>query len=873
MTLPSGRTLGPYELVSLLGAGGMGEVYRARDRRLDRTVAIKVLPSALGAKPELRERFEREARAISALSHPNICALYDLGHEDGIEYLVMEYLEGETLAERIARGPLPSSHVLRYGEQIAEALQCAHRAGITHRDLKPGNVMITSGGAKLLDFGLAKFVESEARVFSENSAPDTRIGPLTAEGTIVGTFQYMSPEQLECAPVDHRSDLFALGVILYEMATGQRPFRGDSPASVIAAVLSADPAPIRTLQPAAPPALERIIHTALEKSPNDRWQTAHDVGRQLRWISESSLSAESVAPVRPRSLPLSAMLAITALLAGLATWAATRFLVPKSSPMPSLNLQFAPPPSMPMRRSAELNDFALSPDGSMLVFASASAAGDPLFLRPLGSPDVRKVEGSEGAVSPFWSPDSQWIAFTARGKLWKTKAAGGAPPQAITDVAPAGVRASWQGDTILFSDWSRKEIYRVSANGGAQSRATTVKSDEWRHAWPALLADGRHFLYLSFASGSLERQLRFASLDSPGETVVTTNVSYARMLGDDQVVYVRDGKLLSQKIDPKKGTSIGEAAVLANDVDYFYMTGRADFDTSRAGVLVYRTDTSTGHLVQRDRKGAELRRIDGPELFWDHTLSPDGRKAAVTVESRATGLMDIWIYDLARGIRDRFTSEPAIEVSPTWSPDGRSIVYAQGEGGRFPHLVLRPINGSTSEQLVPPGAFQFAPAFSPDGATLYYQRDVAGSTEIARMSMKTRVSEAVVHSGFRDGDPAVSPDGRWLAFVSTASGAREIYVQNLDEGSPRIRLSTTGGGNPRWRGDSKELFYVSLDRAIVSVVPGPAGRWEDATLTELFRVPATIRGFDAAPDGASFLISDWIPGPADDLFDIVTGLR
>jgi serine/threonine protein kinase len=875
MTLPSGRSLGPYELVSLLGAGGMGEVYRARDRRLDRIVAVKVLPSALGAKPELRERFEREARAISALSHPNICALYDLGHEDGLEYLVMEYLEGETLADRIARGPLPASQVLRYGEQIADALHCAHRAGITHRDLKPGNVMITSAGAKLLDFGLAKFVESEARVFSESSAPATRIGPLTAEGTIVGTFQYMSPEQLECAPVDPRSDLFALGVILYEMATGQRPFRGDSPASLIAAVLSADPAPIRTLQPAAPPALERIIHTALEKSPNDRWQTAHDVARQLRFISESSLTSEAAAPARTRSLPLPAMLAIAAVVAGAATWAATRFITPKPASMPSLHLQFAPPPAIPMRHSSELSDFALAPDGSALVFASANSDGDSLFLRSFGSFDVRKVEGSEGAVSPFWSSDSQWIGFTARGKVWKTKAAGGTPPQPIANIASEGVRASWQGDTILFSDWGRKEIYRVSANGGAQSRVTTVKPNEWRHSWPVLLGDGRHFLYQSFAVGTLERQLRFASLDSPAESVLATNVSSARILGDDQVLYVRDGKLLSQRIDPAKGTPIGEPSAVANDIDYFYMTARADFDASRNGVLVYRTDTSTGHLVQRDRKGAELRRIDGPDLFWDHALSPDGRKAAVTVETRSTGLMDIWIYDLARGVRDRFTSDAAIEVCPVWSPDGRSIVYAQGEGGQFPHLVRRPIDGATSEQLIAPGPFQFSPAFSPDGATLFYQRDDATSTEveIARMSMTTRVSVPAVHSGFHDAEPAVSPDGRWLAFTSNASGTNEIYVQSLEGGSPRIRLSTGGGRLPRWRRDSKELFYVSPARAVTSVLPGADGRWDDATVTELFRVPATIRGFDAAPDGASFLISDWIPGAEDNLFHIVTGVR
>jgi Tol biopolymer transport system component/predicted Ser/Thr protein kinase len=870
MTLASGRTLGPYELLSLLGAGGMGEVYRARDSRLDRIVAVKVLPSALGAKPELRERFEREARAISALSHPNICALYDVGREDGIEYLVMEYLEGETLAERIGRGPLPASQIVRYGEQIAEALQCAHRAGITHRDLKPGNIMITSAGAKLLDFGLAKFVAAEARVFSADSAPDTRIGPLTAEGTIVGTFQYMSPEQLECNPVDHRTDIFALGAILYEMATAQRPFRGDSQASVIAAVLSADPVPIRALQPAASPALERIIHTALEKNPDDRWQTAHDVGRQLRWIGDSTLtSAPTAAPPRRVPLPLAAVVTATAIVAALVTWFAARRFAPPPARGAGVRLQFAPPPELVPQRSSELCDFALSPDGSAIVFAATSGGSGALFLRRFDSFEVRRVDGSEGALSPFWSSDNAWIGFTARGKLWKTAVAGGVPPRAICDVAPAGARASWQGDTILFSDWARNEIYRVSAGGGTPVRVTTMQKGEWRHGWPLLLADGKHFVYLQFAAGSLDRKLLLASLDSPRQSVLATNVSLARALGAGRILYVRDGKLLSQRFDASSGDAVGEPVSVADTVDYFYPTGRADFDGSRAGTIVYRTNTSTGRLVQRDRKGVETRLIDDKELFWDHALSPDGRRAAVTVETRATGLMDIWIYDLGRVVRDRFTSDPAIEVSPAWSPDSRSIVYAQGEGGVFPHLVQRPLNGGADVDLVPRGTFQFSPAFAPDGATLFYEADLPAGSDIFRFALKTRQPEAFLHSTFNEGEPAVSPDGRWLAFVSNASGAPEVYLQSLTDASQRLRISTHGGRIPRWRGDSKELFFIAPGRAILSAVPGAAGRWDDATVAELFRVPSTIRGFDAAPDGQSFLISDWTPGAADDLFHII----
>ena len=870
MTLESGRKIGPYEIISLAGAGGMGEVYRARDTRLDRTVAIKVLPAGLGANAEFRERFEREARAISAFSHPHICALYDVGNIDGIEYLVMEYLEGETLAERLARGPLPTSQIARFGSQIAEALQKAHRTGIMHRDLKPGNIMITASGAKLLDFGLAKFAQPEALIDDV-----TQRKPLTREGTIVGTFRYMSPEQLEGKSLDHRTDIFSLGVVLYEMATGQHPFQGDSQASLIAAILSTDPAPIRTIQASIPPALERIIHTALEKNPDERWQTAQDIARQLRWLSETSLQSEHAVPATRRRTPVAAVVLITALAAGLLGWAAMRLGTGSTATPLTARLHFALPPEVQLRAHPELSSFALSPDGRTIVFVAATGNRGPtsLFLRALDSYEIRKLEGSDGAVNPFWSSDGKWVGYSARGKLWKMRTEGGTPPEPVCDVVSAGARASWQGSTILFHDsrGERTELYSVPDAGGTPVKVTSLQKGEWRHQWPTLLPDGKHFVYLAFSELSLERRLTLASLDSPGHTVLVSNVSNARVLGKDRLAYVRDGKLLSQRFDAAKGRFTSEPETVAADVSYFYPTARAEFDTSAAGVVVYRTATSTSSLITMDREGTVTKVLEDKDVVYDQTISPDGKMAAVTIVTRGTGLMDIWSYDLVRGVRDRLTSDPGIEVSPSWSPDGRSIVFSQGEGGAFPHLALRKVGSSKTEDLTPRDAFQFSPVLSPDGELIYFARDVGFGPDIYRLQLKTKKAEAVISSSHSESQPQPSPDGKWLAFTSNATGANEVYVQRLLDGSTRIRISDNNGQLAHWRKDGKELFYVSASNSVMSVIPDADGRWDAAKPRELFQIPQPVREFDVFPDGRSFLISTRTQGAADALIHVVIG--
>jgi eukaryotic-like serine/threonine-protein kinase len=868
--------LGPYEVDVLLGAGGMGEVYRARDTRLGRTVAIKVLLSGLTASAERRARFEREARAISALSNPHICALYDIGRADDTEYLVMEYIEGETLADRIARGRLPLNQVLRFGVEIAQALQHAHRAGITHRDLKPGNIMITSSGVKLLDFGLAKLTDPGG-ISADRASATTLVNPITLEGMVVGTIVYMSPEQLEGKPVDHRTDIFALGCVLYEMATGQRPFSGTSAAAISAAILSSDPPPLRSLQPASPPALERIILTALEKSPEDRWQTAQDVARQLRWLSESSTSGEAM-PAVPSSRPsrrLLIALPIAAALGGLLMWGANRLFNPQRATPAAVRLHLVSPESIQFSPSPESPNFALSPDGRTLCFTGIQGQRRALFQRALDSFDVRKVEGSDDGAAPFWSSDSAWIGYSAHGKLWKTRVGSNAVPEAICDVWGAGAVASWVGKTILFADRAggRNEIFRVADTGGTPVKATGLKQDEWRQTWPRLLPDERHFLYQSAATNSLDRKLVLASLDSSQSSVLLRNVSGTTLVGSDQLVYVRDAKLLAQRFDLDKGVMAGEPSLIANDVAYFYPSGRAMFDAAN-GVIVYRTDTSTGRLVMTDRKGA-LWIIDEHGPFDDLSLSSsaDGKRAAVTVLNRATGLGDIWIYDLARGVRDRVTNEPGLALTPIWSRDGRSIVYSQAAAGSLPRLVRRGITASTSEDLMPPGTFQFAGSFSPDGSTLFFTRTVLQTKDdIFRLDMRSRKAEPLLSSTFNESDPQASPDGKWLAFSSDATGVSEVYLQSLtDAGAPRVRVSTEGGDTPRWRADGKELFYVSSQKMVMSSVPQVPGQWTDTTSAVLFHQPANALRFDPSPDGQSFLFVEGSSGAADSLFHVITG--
>jgi serine/threonine protein kinase len=874
MSVTVGSSLGPYEILASLGRGGMGEVYRARDKRLGREVALKVVLTR-SAGSEARERFEREARTISSLSHPHICPLYDVGREGEVDYLVMELLEGESLAARLARGPLPLAQLLRYGIQIAEALDHAHRAGVVHRDLKPANIMLTATGAKLLDFGLARLSQSPSRIFSQDSAPETAIAPLTADGMIVGTLHYMSPEQLEGKPLDARSDIFALGVLLYEMATGRRPFQGSSPANLIASILTGDPPQIRAVQPEFPPDLERILRTAVEKDPAERWHSAQDMARQLRWLVDSSSTSQRIASPRRTGRSRAAMIGATGVLLGALLafgFLALNRATSQRSKASAARLHFSAPAGVKPLSGFDTNTFAVSPEGDRLAFTGIVAGKSVLSIRRLDEETLVPVPGSEGATGPFWSRDGQWLGFAARGKLWKWRVASGGEPIPLCDIASNGAVATWGDGLILFADgpgMGRRPIMRVADSGGQPQPVTSLAmaAGEWRHSWPRFLPDGRNFVYQIFSANSVERKLMLRSLDETAAKVLTKNVSQVAFRGKE-ILFVRDGTLFAQTLDPSSGQLEGDPQSIATGVSYFYATANAHFDASYNGVIAFRTDSTTGDVVELDAKGGMLRKLDEGEDFFSVDLSRDGRFAAVSIMAANTGLGDIWLYDLNRGLRERFTDAPGMEVFPIFAPDGASIVYSKTEGGTFPHLVRRTISSAQDKDIGETEFFDIATGFSSDGKHLYFtRRDPRTHDRIFRLDTSLRKAEPLLGSSFRERDAEASPGGRWLAYATDATGVFEIYVQDLSTpASPRVRVSPNGGQMPRWDKDGNTLYYISSDRKVTRATQGARG-WDEPSIAVLFSAAGVM---DYAPTGSgTFLAARTHPQPADELFHIV----
>src|SRR5579863_2378248 len=627
MPLAAGTKLGPYEIQSPLGAGGMGEVYRARDTRLDRTVAIKILPSHLSNNPEAKQRFDREARAISSLTHPNICTLHDVGHQDGIDYLVMEFLEGETLADRLHKGPLPLEQVFRYGIEICDGLEKAHGSGVVHRDLKPGNIMLTKAGAKLMDFGLAKsFIASPVSPSSSlTMTMSTPVGshPLTQQGTVVGTFQYMSPEQVEGKEADARSDIFALGAVLYEMATGKRAFEGKTAASVMAAVLERDPAPISSFQALTPPAFERLVKICLAKDPDERWQTAHDVKLQLKQIAEGGSQTSAPALTIPQRGRRNLLLwAVTAVLAVVAASALMFAFFQTRKELPVLRLAITPPPKTQFNLSGDYGGPAvISPDGGEVVFSAISGGVSQLYVRALNSLTFQPLPGTEGAMFPFWSPDSRSIAFFTSDKLKRIEI-GGAAPVAVCD-ASFGRGGSWGPDgTIIAALTYNNGIYRVSASGGAPTLITKVDNAEYTsHRWPSLLPDGKHFLYIAVnhtAPTSPATAVFIASVDGRENRLLFHTFSSA-IYAFGHLLSMRDNSLVAQPFDPGSEKFTGDPVVLADNVHYDFALWRANLSVSSNGTLVYASGTTTGNevLTWYDRTGKALGTVGELSAFQE----------------------------------------------------------------------------------------------------------------------------------------------------------------------------------------------------------------------------------------------------------------
>ena len=862
MVLSSGSKLGPYEIDSLVASGGMGEVYKARDTRLDRIVAIKVLRPHL-AGSNRGARFEREARLVSQLNHPHVCTLYDIGRTGDTDYLVMEYLEGQTLAESLQRGPLAVDQTVKVAIEIASALDAAHRRGIVHRDLKPGNVMMTKNGSKLLDFGIAKVAAAETATTADT---------LSVEGALIGTLHYMAPEQLEGREADARSDLFAFGCVLYEMLSGTRAFTGASQSSVIAAVLEREPQPLARTQPLTPPLLERVIATCLAKNPDERWQSASDVKRQLEWIAADAVAGPSVRnqdPARPRrnttTRTLLMVLAASATVAVSAWWAPWRR--PASAPVRQTRLELSTPPTGERREAS----VAISPDGSAVTFVGELDGQSVLWLRPLDGV-ARPLEGTVGAVDPFWSPDSRSLGFFAEGKLKRIDVNGGVPQTLANALDEKG--GTWSRDgTIVFAPHQLSPLVRVvPAAGGALTPVTRLLAGQNGHLYPKMLPDDAHVLY--YASGSADTQGVYVSgLDGSSAKRLLTGTSPAVYVPTGYLLFVRDDVLLAQAFDLSTLELHGDTVRIAEKV------AKGPFNVPSAsasshGDIVYRGGSSgrARQLTWLDRSGKTLKLVGAPDTARSRSgeplsLSPNGSKVAVT--RVVDGKSDVWLVDLARdGVMNRLTLGGS-ESLALWSRDGQHVLHASTRNGHFDIYSASADSDRDDPFLLLP-RHQVPSALSSDGQVLLFMtaddnQNLDENTHLDLWGLRAGPGEKpfpVVRTPLEDMNPVFGPGDTWIAYQSLVSGRYDVYIRPFptDQGVA-VPISTSGGAQPRLRRDGKELFYIAPDQWMMTVpitVSSNGRSVEPGAPTRLFRTKigepeAGQREYDVTPDGQRFL--------------------
>jgi serine/threonine protein kinase/Tol biopolymer transport system component len=865
MAILPGRRLGPYEILSSIGAGGMGEVYRARDTRLDRIVAIKVLPPHLADRPELRERFEREARTIASLNHPHICTLHDIGKQDGIDFLVMEYLEGETLAQRLQKGALPLEQVLQFAIEISDALDKAHRKGVTHRDLKPGNIMLTKTGTKLLDFGLAKLKQEATPANVSLSDLPTANDPLTAQGTILGTLQYMAPEQVEGREVDARTDIFAFGTIVYETATGKRTFEGKTQASLIAKILESDPLPMSSLQPMSPPALDRLVKKCLAKEPERRWQAASDVCDELKWIAESG----SQVGLRPdttmkgsRPLGLRALIFTllgTLLLGGLITGLAVWNLKP-SSPQPVTRTVIDLPPGQQLAGLDNGPAVALTPDGTRLAYVARQGGTQELYLRAMDSLEAKPIPGTNGAINPFFSPDGQWLGFFTGNKLMKVSVSGGV---AVTlgDVSfPHG--ASWgsQG-MIAFGPATVATLLQVADAGGTPQPLTRPEKGEISHRWPEFLPGDKAVLFDAGPTAITFTNARVAV--QPFGTGERRNLVQGglspRYALSGHLVYAQGGSLMAVPFDPQRLTVGGTAVPMVEGVLQSPTTGSAQYSFSATGSLVYVSggvQSAQSKLVWVSRNGTEQPVAAPSHTYLGPRLSPDGRRVAVTITEQES---QTWLYDLSRDTLTRFTFEGNYSPVSVWAPDGKRIAFESNKEGP-PNIFWQLADGSGGLERLATSEYVTAPmSWSPDGQILaFIEINPTTGFDIWVLRMGDRKAQPFLRTRFNETSPRFSPDGRWLAYISDESGRYEIYVQPYPGPGGKWQISTEGGMEPIWNRNGREMFYRNGNKMMavdIATQPGfAAGKPRILFEGPYEPPPIPIANYDVSPDGQRFLM-------------------
>jgi serine/threonine-protein kinase len=862
------RRLGPYEILAPIGRGGMGEVYRARDTRLDRTVAIKILPST---DPERRARFEREARAIAALQHPHICTLHDVGSADGTDFLVMEYLEGDTLAERIARGPLPLDQALRIAFETTDALARAHAAGIVHRDLKPANIMLTKAGVKLLDFGIAKVSPLAA-----GGNTMTRATPpgLTEDGAILGTVQYMAPEQLEGKPADARSDVFALGALLYEMIAGRPPFAGQSQATLIVAIMGSTPAPLTAGHPMTPAAVDRLVMTCLAKLPDDRWQSTQDLLRELRWLADPASTTTAGGTVVTRGAPparrgraatlAAAGLVLGALIGGGAVvWMQSPARGPASPPLARFAITL--PAGETLASADNQNAGAaldISPDGSKVAYITARAGHQQLALRTVDRLEPAILPGTDEAGGPFFSPDGEWIGFFAGSQLKKISVAGGAAIN-IASVPPVARGATWAPDgAIYLTPTYADAIYKVPASGGLATALTSLGNGESNHLLPHVLPGGNAFVFTVWTGGSFDEASVWLWTFATGQRrKLIDAASNARYASTGHLVFARGGALLAVPFDLARLEVTGGPLPVADNVLINPANGTAEFAVSSAGTLVYAGTPASPVgtiLAWVDRTGHEERIADIPAFLERPRLSPDGRRIAVE------RLNDIWVYDLTTGAFRRVTFQ-GVNQYPVWSRDAKQLTFNRAAAGKLPALFTAASDGSgQADAIVVDEGVQFPSDWTPNGRTLVFDRVLlqtqAGNWDILSWTRGEKAATPIVNGPFNEFGAVFSPDGRWLAYVSEESGRREVYVRPYPGPGTSLQISSGGGDQPRWSRDGKELFFyagITFMHAQVTTAQDAASSKPARMFDGAYRTRVDEPGYpsyDVSLDGRRFLM-------------------
>jgi eukaryotic-like serine/threonine-protein kinase len=885
MAISAGMRLGPYEIVAPIGAGGMGEVWKARDTRLDRTVAIKVLPPALAGDPHLRDRFDREARAISSLNHPHICTLFDVGHQDDMHFLVLEYLEGETVADHLARGPFDLDQGLKITIEICDALDKAHRSGIVHRDLKPANVMLTKSGAKLLDFGLAKSAVPVVSTPGLSMLPTTPPN-LTAQGAILGTFQYMAPEQIEGLEADARTDVFAFGALLFEMLTGRTAFEGKTRAGLLGAILKDDPPPVSRVQPVVPVALDRIVSTCVAKDPDDRYQSARDLLRDLKWVASGSAAATTPGGGSPRVAAIAAAAVVVgAIVAGGAVWLATRERSPAAGPIvftipPPPNMTFGGPNAGGTGTATQL---ALSPDGRHVVFVAGVRPAYQIWLRSIGAATAASIPGTEGGTFPFWSPDSRFIAFFAGGKLKKLQIGGGLP--IVLCDAPAGRGGSWNSDNvILFSPAvaAGAGLMRVSSAGGIPTVVSTPDpaTGETNYRWPSFLPDGHHFFYTATIGACCPAAkpsvIRIGSLDQPGNVVTLFEAESSASYASGHVWFARDETLMAQPFDPTARRLTGDPFPVAQRVGP-EGSRYVGVSVSQSGTLVYAQDGSQAprQLLSFDRAGRTLATVAlaganpmpisfTAAQYGNPSLSPDGKRVALALGTGNPENQDIWVVDIERNRRSRLTVDPGPDRSPVWSPDGTRVAFAAERFGKF-SLRQKIVDQTTADEPLLESEDSALPTdWSADGRFIAYTiaKTFPVRSDIWVLPLfGDRKPFPLVQTAFSESSAVFSPDGRWIAYTSSESGQPNVYVQPFPGGGRKYPVSRDGGGQPVWRADGKELFFIGPDGSMMAAPVDVSGQFDIGQPQALFTaVPVSgltmnYLQYAVTNDGKRFLVN------------------